>query len=247
MITAPTPARIPSAMKSASRPAGRVERTASTDQPTPASMASMAGCAHAKISWKKVTITRANSSEPPRGWSTTRSRASVMRLAAGGRRTTLDRIESAQPARSAADSGGSRWGRLQSSGCRSRLRRCPTPSPRWPTTPQTGMPSARSRCARSMAPPRARSSSIMVTTRQVGTPRRRTWASTSSERSSVQASATTTSASGAGARSPSRTRPTTSSSGLSASRLYVPGRSITTTLRPSRRSSPSRRSTVTPG
>jgi hypothetical protein len=69
----------------------------------------------------------------------------------------------------------------------------------------------------------------------------------SSERSSEQESATTTSASGGVAISPLRMRFTTSSSGLIAVRLYVPGRSTTTMRRSSSTASPSRRSTVTPG
>ena len=138
---------------------------------------------------------------------------------AGGVRA-LASTDAAQPARSSRRlrrqqvraAPGSRGARAAGAARRARGRGAP---PR--RAPES--PSARSRQARSSTPPRACSSSVMVSTRQVGTPRRSTWAIISSERSSVQASATSSSASGAGPSSPAITRPTTASSGLIGVRL----------------------------
>ena len=219
MITEPTPGISPSARKSANSPAGSWACTVWTSLATPASMKFIAGCAQAKMSWKKATITAAKSSGPIAGCRTIRSTASLMRLFPGRRVITWSRIDSTQPARAWISSGGIRCGRLQSSGLASSRRSLAIPMPRWPTTPRTGTPSARSSRGMSSLPLRAWSSSVIVSTRQVGISRRRTCASISSERSSVQASAITASASGASLSSPSSTRITTSSSGLPGVRL----------------------------
>ena len=47
--------------------------------PAATSRAFMAGAAHAKMSWKKVTITAANRRLPATGWSSTRSMTAVTR------------------------------------------------------------------------------------------------------------------------------------------------------------------------
>ena len=160
-----------------------------------------------KISWKKTTITNAKSSAPANGCSTTRSIASVRAarprparqharehrggpagaLLGGFRRQQHAAGSSARASRAASRSARARarGGRpRRARGCRARARGA----------------------ARSSVPPRACSSSVIVSTRQAGSPRRSTCAISSSERSSVQASATITSASGAGPSSPSITR-----------------------------------------
>ena len=121
------------------------------------------------MSWKNVTITAAKSSVPATGMED----HAIDRLGDAARprparqHARQDRVGPRRrgPRRSpAAESAGG----SSSPAAPSRPRSASMPRPLWPTTPITGMPSARSRRGRSSTPPRACSSSVMVSTRQVG-------------------------------------------------------------------------------
>jgi len=101
--------------------------TAIDADPMIRSMKSMLGTAQAKISWKKVTITAAKSSDPHKGCRTTRSIASVNVFWPRGRVMTWEAIESAQAPRSYGSSGGGIAGRDQSDGSAIRSRKPASP------------------------------------------------------------------------------------------------------------------------
>ncbi len=212
--TPPTPAMAPSASISPSQPGTR-SRTPSPSQPNSESSASAAGAASVKMAWKNASITSANTTTPSTGCSSTASMRRVRRSAPGGRYATAS-TDATHAERAAAPSGGAITGRCHDTGSASSARTESSPTPRWPITPTTGMPMARPSRSTSMEPPRAATSSIIVTTKHAGRPSRSSSATNSSERSSVDASATITNASGRATPSitPSSESATICSSGL---------------------------------
>ena len=191
---------------------------------------------------------------PSTGWSRNRSSLRVQRSGRGvsrRHRSSTPYVQSNLSSGVSAAAASLRAGDgVQSREEASKAPRSSMPRPRLPTTPSTGTPSWASRTVTSISPCRALSSSIMVKATHRGRPRLATSATRGRARSIVVASRTTSMPSGGGSpNSPRSTRTATASSSDCGSRLYTPGRSIkrvdSFVNRPC--SSPSRRSTVTPG
>ena len=219
--TEPTPPISPSETNPASNSLGMRDVASAPSHSKKVLIPSVNGAAQAKITWKKVTMTRAKIAVPTPGWSRIRSTRSVHGLRSPATWTAWAVTESIHPARPSGSLGGSRTGRGQPAGFSSRPRTDSTPRPEVPTAPITSMPRALDSAGMLMLPPPASTSSIIVSTRAVGRPSRNACPTSTSERSKVVASTTSSSASGGGASGflPSRRSLTTCSSGLTGSRL----------------------------
>ncbi|GBD25351.1 hypothetical protein HRbin30_00669 [bacterium HR30] len=215
--TDPTPVTTPPAQSSVSHPRGRTSRQSAASQVKNPSMASIAGAAHVKMLWKKTSSTKARVINPNSGCSNQRSIRSVRRSGGSSSAPTALQTASTHAKRCTGSSlaGGHVFGWGHRHGSRSRRITWSIPTPRWPTTPTTGMPSWRAKPGMSMRPPRARTSSIMVRTRIIG----RRWESSCRtkprprRRVVASATATTPSNSASPANLPSSTFSTIRSSG----------------------------------
>ena len=216
--TLPTPPITPSARSPPSVPPV-ASRTASAIEPTILSSRSTIGAASVKIDWKKASITATNTSGPTIGWSRTAS-IRLVRVSVSSGFTTESTTESTHAVRCANSVGGLITGRCQLGTSAINARTASSPRPLWPTTPTTGIPRAADRRSMSIEPWRTATSSIIVSTKQVGRASSRNSAIKNSERSSEVASATMINASGGSTPStrPCSASATTASSGLIGSR-----------------------------